>query len=88
MSGTLPSLRRIAGALAVLTALPAPALAVLAERLIERLDALAAPGVDLEPDDDGEADQDNEAGPWDGDAIWTPATGPVECGPMRLGAPT
>ena len=52
MSGTLPSPRRIAGALAVLQALPPAALAVLAERLIDRLDALDAPGMDLEPDDD------------------------------------
>ena len=52
MSGTLPSPRRIAGALAVLQALPAPALAALAERLIDWLDALDAPGMDLEPDDD------------------------------------
>ena len=52
MSGTLPSPRRIAGALAVLMALPPAALAVLAARLIDRLDALDAPGMDLEPDDD------------------------------------
>ena len=52
MSDALPSLRRIATALAVLQALPAPALAALAERLIERLDAMDAPGADLEPDDD------------------------------------
>ena len=52
MSGTLPSPRRIAGALAVLQALPPAALAVLAERLIDRLDALDAPGMDLEPDND------------------------------------
>ena len=84
MSGAVPSPRRIAGALAVLQALPAPALAALAERLIDRLDALATPGMDLEPDDDGEADQDNEAGPWDGDATWTPTMGPVECGAVRL----
>ena len=88
MSGTLPSPRRIAGALAVLQALPAPALAALAERLIDRLDALAAPGMDLEPDDDGEADQNGEAGPWDGDATWTPTMGPAECGPVRLRIPT
>ncbi len=52
MSGTLPSPRRIACALAVLEALPAPALAALAARLIDRLDALDAPDMDLEPDDD------------------------------------
>lgn len=52
MSGALPSPRRIAGALAVLATLPAPALAALAERLIDRLDALDAPGMDLERDDD------------------------------------
>ena len=85
MSGTLPSPRRLAGALAVLQALPPAALAVLAERLIDRLDALAAPGMDLEPDDDGEADQDSEAGPWDGDATWTPTMGPAECCAVRLG---
>ena len=84
MSGALPTPRAIGRALAVLQALPAPALAALAERLIDRLDALAAPGMDLEPDDDGEADQDGEAGPWDGDATWTPTTGPAECSAVRL----
>lgn len=83
MSGTLPSPRRIAGALAVLMTLPPVALAALAERLIDRLDALA-PDADLEPDDDGEADHDAEAppdaeGPW-----WTPTKGPDGCGPVRL----
>ena len=84
MSGALPSARRIAGALAVLQALPAPALAVLAERLIERLDAMDAPGMDLEPDDDGEGDDDGEAAPWEGDATWAPTTGPAECSAVRL----
>ena len=78
MSGTLPSPRRIAGALAVLAALPAPALAALAERLIERLDALTAPCMDLEPDDD------EKARAWDGDATWTPTMGPVGCWAVRL----
>ncbi len=86
MSGTLPSPRRIAGALAVLQSLPAPVLAALAERLIDRLDALDAPGMDLEPDDDGEADQDGKAGPWDGEATWTPTTGPARCSAVRIGA--
>lgn len=76
--------RRISAALDVLLALPPAALAVLAEQLIDRLDALDAPGMDLEPDDDGEADQDGEAGPWDDDATWTPTTGPVECCALRL----
>lgn len=87
MSSVLPSPRRIAGALALLVALPAPALADLAERLIDRLDALA-PDADLEPDDDGEVDHDAEAppdaeGPW-----WTPCKGPAECGPVRLEVPS
>ena len=87
MSGTLPSPRRIAGALAVLQALPPAALAALAERLIERLDALA-PDPDAEPDDDAECDDDNEAAPWDGDATWSPTPGPADCGPVRLAGAT
>ncbi len=83
MSCTLPSPRRIAGALAVLTALPPAVLADLAERLIDCLDALA-PDVDLEPDDDGEGDHDDEAGPWDDGATWAPTKRPAECGPLRL----
>ena len=79
-----PSPRRIAGALAVLLALPTPALAALAERLLDRLDALDAPGMDLEPDDDDEGDHDDEAGPWDDGATWAPTKGPAECGPLRL----
>ena len=80
----VPSPRRIAGALAVLLALPPAVLQVLAERLIDRLDAMDAPGMDLEPDDDAEADHDTEAppdaeGPW-----WTPCKGPAECGPELL----
>ena len=74
----------IGRALAVLQALPAPALAVLAERLIERLDALDAPGMDLEPDDDEEGDDDGEAAPWEGGATWAPTTGPAECSAVWL----
>ena len=88
MSGTLPSPRRIAGALAVLQALPPAALAALAalaERLIDRLDALDAHGMDLEPDDDGEGDDDGEAAPWDDGPTWTPTMGPPECSTVRLG---
>ncbi len=58
MSFTLPSPRRIAGALAVLHALPPPALAALAERLIDRLDTLDD-DPDLEPDE-AEAEPDCE----------------------------
>ena len=83
MSGTLPSPRRIACALAVLQALPPVALAALAERLIDRLDALA-PDPDAEPDDDGEGDDDAEAAPWEGGATWEPTTGPADCGPVLL----
>ena len=75
--------RRIAAALAVLAALPAPALADLAERLIDRLDTLNG-DADAEPDDDGEADQDNEAGAGNDGPWWTPAMGPADCGPVRL----
>ena len=82
-----PTPRAIGRALAVLQAMPPVALAVLAERLIERLDALDAPGMDLEPDDDGERDDDGEAGPWDDGPTWAPTTGPAECSPVRLGVP-
>jgi len=79
-----PSPRRIAGALAVLLALPPTVLQVLVERAMDRLDALEAAGTDLEPDDDGETDHDAEAppdaeGPW-----WAPCKGPAECGPVGL----
>ena len=79
-----PTPRAIGRALAVLQALPPAALAVLAERLIDRLDALDAPGMDLEPDDDGEGDDDGEAAPWESDATWAPTTGPAECSAVRL----
>ncbi len=84
MPAPSPSPRRIAGALDVLLALPAPALEALAEQLIDRLDAMDAPGMDLEPDDDGEADPDGEAGPWDDGATWAPVKGPDGCGVLRL----
>lgn len=79
----LPSPRRIAGALAVLMTLPPAVLADLAERLIDRVDALDG-DLDMEPDNDAEADHDAEAppdaeGPW-----WTPCKGPAECGPVLL----
>lgn len=78
-----PSPRQVGNALAVLLALPPPALEALAEWLIDRLDALE-PDADLEPDDDGEGDHDDEAGPWDDGATWAPTKGPAECGPLRL----
>jgi len=77
-----PPPRRIGAALDVLLALPPAVLAALAERLIDRLDALD-PDADSEPDDDGEADQDGEAAPWDDDVTWTPTTGPAECCAVR-----
>ena len=53
MSGALPPPpRRIGAALDVLLALPPAVLAALAERLIDRLDALD-PDADSEPDDEG-----------------------------------
>ena len=52
MTATLPSPRRIAGALAVLHALPPAALANLAERIINHLDAL-------------DGDDDREDSDWD-----------------------
>ncbi len=76
-----PSPRRIASALAVLAALPAPVLADLAERIIDRLDALDGDG-DAEPDDDGEADQDDEAGAGDDGPWQPPAIGPADCAPV------
>ncbi len=83
MSCTLPSPRAIGRALAVLQALPSAALADLAERLIDRLDALDG-DPDSEPDGDTEADDDDEAppdreGPW-----WAPTEGPDGCGVLRL----
>ena len=84
MSRTLPSLRRVASALAVLATLPTPALADLAERLIDRLDALAG-DPDREPDDDREADPDGEAGPGDEGPWWAPVRGPDGCGSVQLG---
>ena len=75
MSGTLPSPRRVASALAVLAALPAPALADLTERLIDRLDALDS-DPDAEPDD-AEAEPDGE-----GLAV----VARVRCCAVRLGA--
>lgn len=81
-----PSPRAIGRALAVLQALPAPALAVLAARLIDRLDSLA-PDADMESDADGEADDDDEAGPWDDGATWAPVKGPDGCGPVLLAGP-
>ena len=77
-----PSPRRLASALAVLAALPAPALADLTERLIDRLDALDG-DTDAEPDHDGEADQDDEAGTDDDGPWWTPAMGPADCGQVQ-----
>ncbi len=79
----MPSPRRVGAALDVLLALPPAALAELAERLIERLDALDGEA-DAEPDQDGEADEDDEAGTADDGSWWTPAIGPADCGPVRL----
>lgn len=84
MSGTVPTSRRITGALDALLALPPAALAVLAECVIDRLDALDASGVDVEPDDDGEADQDGEAAFWEDWHTWPPTIGPGCC-TVRLG---
>jgi len=78
-----PSPRQVGRALDVLLRLPSAALADLAERLIDRLDALG-PDPDSEPDDDGEGDHDDEAGPWDDGATWAPTKGSAECGPLRL----
>ncbi len=79
-----PSPRRIAGALDVLLALPPAVLQVLAERIVDRLDALGS-DPDSEADDDTEAADDDEAppgreGPW-----WPPTMGPAECCAVRLG---
>lgn len=82
----VPSPRRLASALAVLHALPPAVLADLAERLIDRLDALDAPAVDREPDDEGEADHDGEAGPGDEGPWWAPTKGPDRCCPMQVRA--
>jgi len=78
-----PSPRQVEDALAVLLTLPTPALEALAERLIDRLDAMDG-DADSEPDDEGEADQDDEAGPWDDGATWAPTKGPDGCGVLRL----
>jgi len=78
-----PSPRQVGNALAVLLTLPLAALEALAERLIDRLDAMDA-NPDLEPGADGEDDHDDEAGPWDDGATWAPTKGPAECGPLRL----
>lgn len=75
----MPSPRRIEGALAVLLSLPAPALRVLVDRALDRLDALAG-DPDSEPDNDGEADHDGEAGPADDGPCWAPCKGPDGCG--------
>ncbi len=84
MSYTVPTPRQVGNALAVLLALPAPALEALAERLLDRLDALDG-DADAEPDDDAEADFDGEADPWDADEHhWPPVKGPAECGAVRL----
>ncbi len=81
MPAPLP--RHIASALAVLAALPPPALADLIDRLIDRLDALDG-DADEEPDQDGEVDQDDEVGAADDGSWWTPAIGPADCGPVQL----
>ena len=73
--------RRLASALAVIAELPAPALADLAKRIIDRLDVLDG-DADAEPDQDGEADQDNEASAGDDGSWWTPAIGPADCEPV------
>jgi len=78
-----PSPRQVGNALAVLLALPPAVLQVLAERIVDRLDALDG-DPDSEPDAEGEGDHDDEAGPWDDGAIWAPTKGPAECGPLRL----
>ena len=100
MSGAVPSPRRIAAALAVLAALPAPILADLTARLIDRLDALDG-DADAEPDADndccpaGDDDPassrpcvgdpaDDEAEPHQEGHHWTPTIGPADCGPVRL----
>lgn len=69
-----PSPCKVGNALAVLLALPAPAMAALTERLIDRLDALDA-NPDLEPDDDGELTPDDE-GDLDGPPVAGVATAP------------
>ncbi len=83
MSGTVPTPRQVGNALAVLLALPPAVLHVLAERIVDRLDALDG-DPDSEPDDDGEADQDDEAAPWEPGDHWPPVMGPAECCAERL----
>jgi len=75
MSCTIPTPRRVGAALDVLLALPPAVLANLAERLIDRLDALNG-DPDLEPDD-AEAEPDCE-----GLAV----VARVRCCAVRLGA--
>ncbi len=84
MSCTVPTPRQVGNALAVLLALLPAVLQVLAERIVDRLDALYG-DPDAEPDDDGEADHDGEAAPWAPDEHhWPPVKGPAECCAMRL----
>jgi hypothetical protein len=84
MSGTVPTPRQVGNALAVLLALPPAVLQVLAERIVDRLDALDG-DPDAEPDDDPEADHDGEAAPWAPDEHhWPPVKGPAECCAVRL----
>jgi hypothetical protein len=78
-----PSPRRIAGALDVLLALPPAVLQVLAERIVDRLDALDG-DPDSEPHDDGEGDPDDEAAEDEDGAAWAPVKGPAECCALRL----
>lgn len=79
----MPSPRQVGNALAVLLSLPPAALSALAERLIDRLDAVA-PDADLEPNDCGEADYDDEAGADDEGNHWPPVKGPDGCGAVRM----
>ena len=84
MSCTVPTPRQVSNALAVLLALPPAVLQVLAERIVDRLDALDG-DPDAEPDDDPEADHDGEAAPWAPDEHhWPPVKGPAECCAVRL----
>ncbi len=78
-----PSPRQVGNALAVLLALPPAVLQVLAERIVDRLDALDG-DPDSEPDAYDEADQDDEAAEDEDGAIWTPVKGPAECCALRL----
>lgn len=63
MTAVIPTARTIQRAIGVLERLPAIALADLAERIIEHLDA-GTPDPDLEPeeDDDDEAEEDSPPG--------------------------